>query len=63
MIDIKKVIKGLECCGQEEYDGCTKCPYNEEDPIDFTGCRDLHADAVELLKQLQQLQAKEGGKK
>ena len=61
MIDIKKVIMGLECCGQE-YDGCAKCPYNE-DPIDFTGCRALHDDAVELLKQLQQLQAKEGGKK
>ena len=56
MIDVKKVIKGLQCCGQE-YDGCSKCPYNEN-PDDFSGCKMLHEDAVELLKRLQDLEAK-----
>ena len=53
MVDMKKVIKGLECCGAMSGDECRKCPYGHE-------CRDtdlpygmshLAADALELLKK------------
>lgn len=51
MSETEKVIKGLECCGQESEYGCDDCPYNV-DPDDFTTCRQLYKDAVKQLKQL-----------
>ena len=51
MSETEKIIKGLECCGQESEYGCDDCPYNV-DPDDFTTCRQLYKDAVKQLKQL-----------
>ena len=46
MIDIEKVIKGLEHC--DSY-GCKGCPY--ETTVDDDGCK-LNKEAVEFLKEL-----------
>ena len=51
MAELEKVKTGLECCaiGAE----CDHCPYAQmnEDKHDFTGCHQLHWDALELLKE------------
>lgn len=48
MIDREKVIKGLECCSEEEIDGCNFC---ELCPYHGVGCVDsVLKDALELLK-------------
>ena len=56
MSETEKIIKGLQCCGQEsDYGcGCDDCPYNV-DPDDFTTCRQLYTYAVKQLKQLDAL--------
>ena len=54
MTETEKIIKGLQCCGQESEYGCDDCPYNV-DPDDFTTCRQLYTDAVKQLKQLDAL--------
>lgn len=54
MTETEKIIKGLQCCGQESDYGCDDCPYNV-DPDDFTTCRQLYTDAVKQLKQLDAL--------
>lgn len=52
MIDVEKVIKGLECCDDTTIDTlkCDECPYSEGDTCFFVG--KLHADALELIKKL-----------
>lgn len=53
MADLEKVKTGLECCaiGAE----CDHCPYSQmnEGKGDYTGCHQLHWDALELLKEKQ----------
>ena len=54
-----KVITGLECCrkstNQDPFQECKKCPYNEIS-ISVQDCRAvLSADALELLKERQQI--------
>ena len=45
MVDIEKVIKGLECCVDM---GCGGCPYFKNDP----SCQDdKDMEALELLKE------------
>ena len=55
MAELEKVKTGLECCaiGAE----CDHCPYAQmnESKHDFTGCHQLHWDAIELLKEKQPL--------
>ena len=50
MDQLEKVKTGLECCaiGAE----CDHCPYSQmnDGNGDFTGCHQLHWDALELLK-------------
>ena len=54
-MDIRKAIKGLECCSKEEdISECKKCPYFN----DFTGCiADLKTDLLEILKALEKQEA------
>ena len=48
MIDMEKVVKGLEeCAGNGD---CTKCRYMEEKPA--LSCKKLLSDALELIKSL-----------
>jgi hypothetical protein len=49
-MDIKKAIKGLECCSkEEEISECKTCPYFN----DFTGCiADLKKDLLEILREV-----------
>ena len=53
MDQLEKVKTGLECCaiGAE----CDHCPYSQmnDGNGDFTGCHQLHWDALELLKEQQ----------
>lgn len=53
MTELEKVYEGLECCavGAE----CDHCPYSQmnEGKGDYTGCHQLHWDALELLKEQQ----------
>ena len=53
MADLEKVKTGLECCaiGAE----CDHCPYSQmnDGNGDFTGCHQLHWDALELLREQQ----------
>ena len=53
MDKLEKVKTGLECCaiGAE----CDHCPYSQmnDGNGDFTGCHQLHWDALELLKEKQ----------
>ena len=53
MAELEKIKTGLECCaiGAE----CDHCPYAQmnESKHDFTGCHQLHWDALELLKKKQ----------
>lgn len=50
MTDIKKVIKGLECC--TKWDSCSDCPYQTPNQYDISECTEpLHKDALELLKK------------
>ena len=53
MDQLEKVKTGLECCaiGAE----CDHCPYSQmnDGNGDFTGCNQLHWDALELLKEKQ----------
>lgn len=51
MADIEKVIKGLECCvAKGNLLNCKECPYYGK------SCTDkIHLDALELLKEQQQM--------
>ena len=46
MISREQVIKGLECCTENNAGKCLKCPYN----VGICQHR-IAADALELLKQ------------
>jgi len=53
MVNITKVMNGLECCSQMAGEMCRKCPYaNECEEGDglFAGSAHLAADALSLLK-------------
>ena len=51
MIDLEKVLKGLECCSMNGS-GCKRCPYNKDcDEMSDYGNAQLCSDALELLKQ------------
>lgn len=54
MIDMDKVIKGLEHCSE---DGCKDCPY-ETDCTTTIGFTDLAKDVLELLKEQETDQSK-----
>lgn len=59
MADLKKVLKGLECCKDPMVSGikCDICPYwDDNNPDEYQiSCNDkLCADALELLKGKQQ---------
>lgn len=49
MPDVEKVIKGFECC---DNDDCDNCPYfRSDDENDLGTCKaTLHRDAIALLK-------------
>ena len=50
MVDMEKVIKGLECC--EDRIQCENCPYGKPRYIGIQGCtRELVHDALALLKE------------
>ena len=50
MIDLEKVIKGLECCEASEILACESCPYREGHDLDLICFDTLQADALETLK-------------
>jgi hypothetical protein len=50
MDDREKVIKGIECCGVTM--NCRECPYDSEMGKCF---RNLKADALKLLKEIDQI--------
>lgn len=57
MIDLEKVIKGLECCCAMSGYECRKCPYSDEcicidQPY---GTAHLCGDALELIQAYRQL--------
>ena len=59
MIDMEKVIKGLECCTKAVKDIeelkdpiCTPCPYSKGHKF---CCDDLKMDALELLKEQKEI--------
>jgi hypothetical protein len=54
-MDMEKVIKGLECCINNERatPDCMGCPYAEINGI-CTGLHKLHGDALALLKAQEQ---------
>ncbi len=54
MTDIKKIIKGLECCQEstikDPFQRCDECPYNEIS-VAIQDCRAvLSSDALELIR-------------
>lgn len=49
MTMLDKVIKGLECCQQGNYELCKECPYHEFYPNKCKAEREQ--DALELLKE------------
>lgn len=52
MPDREKVIKGLECCGEDAYGCCRECPYNDHRIGTIEYCTSaLCADALALLKE------------
>ena len=51
MIDINKVLKGLECCSQMSGYVCRKCPYASDCNDLSAGIPHLASDALELLKE------------
>lgn len=58
MIDIEKVLKGLECC--TKWDSCSDCPYQTPNEYDISECTEpLHKDALELLKEQDRLLGKQ----
>ena len=50
MPDVEKVIKGFECC---DNDDCDNCPYfRSDDENDLGTCKaTLHRDAIALMKK------------
>ena len=52
MVDIEKVIKGLECCLTKPEHNCEECPYEGEGEGGWP-CKspEMKADALELLKE------------
>lgn len=53
MADVEKVLKGLEQCSKKRTTPCDKrCPYYHEDFCES----ELAKDALELMKEYQQLQ-------
>lgn len=54
MSDIEKVLNGLKCCS--ELNSCSQCcPYDDDDD-DFANCTaELTKDALELLKEKDEL--------
>lgn len=58
MADREKIIKGLECCADDEpfyHAYCDVCPYNGRKPDNIGGCTKLYRDALELLKEQAEL--------
>lgn len=58
MIDMEKVIKGLECCANDKpfyHAHCDECSYNGRKPDNMGGCTKLYSDALELLKEKEPL--------
>lgn len=52
MPDREKVIKGLECCGEDAYGCCRECPYNDHRTGTIEYCTSaLCVDALKLLKE------------
>ena len=52
MADLKKVIKGLECCQHLSKSYCDECPYNYEGLCYTNDCiSDLTSDALDQLKE------------
>ena len=47
MMDIEKVIKGLECCKRKEGNECKGCPYAESEYC----TQDMATDALALIKK------------
>ena len=47
MVDLEKVLKGLECCLPPHDPNCDLCPY---DSIDLRCRSKLHEDVIALLK-------------
>lgn len=56
MSDIKKIIKGLECCKPYAFNGmnCEECPYKPSslaEKRDGNCVRLVHAEVIDLLKE------------
>ena len=53
MVDIEKIIKGLEChkIDTNHRINCADCPYYVDGDNYIRCVNDLHADALELLKE------------
>lgn len=56
-MDVKKIIKGLECCTSGRgKDCCIGCPYiypPQGASPDYDGCEELLKDALSVLKELE----------
>ena len=62
MLNIEKVIKGLECCKPHAFNGmnCKECPYMPMSLAEKRDCdcvRLMHDDAIELLKILERIKS------
>ena len=57
MADIKKVLKGLECCSRPKQENCMVCPYKYtpypkgDRDVWLASCQQLYKDAMELLQR------------
>lgn len=52
LIDIEKIIKGLECCQYSSKSHCDKCPYRYDYMCGTNDCTaDLASDVLALLKE------------
>ena len=56
MEEIRKVMKGLECCiactAEDPFQRCEECPYNAVSIVVQDYRAVLSADALELLKEV-----------
>ena len=58
MADLEKVIRGLEACNRQSYNGsdCQNCPYYDDEdtaelPFGICNIQDMFDDALALLKE------------
>ena len=58
MVDREKVIRGLEACNRQSYNGsdCQNCPYYDDEdtaelPFGICNIQDMFDDALALLKE------------